>query len=111
MRTRIAAAVLVVPFVFIVTLSVLSHRLHAQRAQPSAAAPGTFDAVIEANMGELFRSGGQIFRFDTFGDERFWSDTLKLDQAIAGVRFGGTGAGVGPATALAVGLKLDVDMV
>ena len=66
---------------------------------------------IEQNMGELFRSGGQIFRFDTFGDERFWSDTLKLNQAIGGVRFGGVGPGVSPATALAVGLKLDVDMV
>jgi cytochrome c5 len=49
------------------------------------------------------QSGRRIFRFDTFGDERFWSDTLKLPQAIA--------SGVSPATALAVGLKLDVDMV
>ena len=30
--------------------------------------------------------GRQIFRFDTFGDEAFWGDTLKLHQAIAGAR-------------------------
>ena len=34
----------------------------------------------------LFRNGRQIFRFDTFGDERFWSGALKLHQAIAGAR-------------------------
>ena len=111
MRTRIAAAVAVIPFVMVIGLSLVSHHLHAQRATPASAPPGTFDAVIEANMGELFRSGGQIFRFDTFGDERFWSDTLKLHQAIGGARSGGAGPGVSPATALAVGLKLDVDMV
>ena len=34
---------------------------------------------------------------------------LKLHQAIAGAKLGGVGAGVSPATALAVGLKVDVD--
>src|ERR1051325_1211271 len=84
--------------------------LRAQRVG-GRAAPGIFDAVIEQNHDELFGRGLQIFRFDTFGDERFWSDTLKLNQAIAGARNGGVGPGVSPATALAVGLKLDVDMV
>jgi hypothetical protein len=111
MRTKLTLTILVVPFIFVIGLSLVTPRLDAQRAAPAFAAPGTFDAVIEANMGELFRSGGQIFRFDTFGDERFWSDTLKLHQAIGGARFGGVGPGVSPATALNVGLKLDVDMV
>ena len=53
--------------------------------------------------------GRQIFRFDTFGDEAFWGDTIKLHQAIEGTRFGGVGPGVSPKTALAVGLKVDVD--
>jgi hypothetical protein len=70
-----------------------------------------FDDVIGAHEAELMRSGRQIFRFDTFGDERFWGDTLKLHQAIEGVRFGGVGLGVSPATALAVGLKVDSQMV
>jgi len=111
MRHTIAVAIVVVPFTLVIALSSIPHRVQAQRSGPAAAKPGTFDAVIEQNMGELFRSGGQIFRFDTFGDERFWSGTLKLDQAIGGARFGGVGPGVSPATALAVGLKLDVDMV
>lgn len=42
--------------------------------------------------------GKQIFRFDTFGDEQLWTDTLRMHEALAGVT---------PATALAVGLKVD----
>ncbi len=57
----------------------------------------------------LIREGRQTFRFDTFGDEAFWGGTLRLHQAIEGSAFGGVGAGVSPATALAVGLKVDFD--
>src|SRR5262249_27107302 len=53
--------------------------------------------------------GRKIFRYDTFGDQAFWGDTLKLHQAISGANLGGVGPGVSPATALAVGLKVDVD--
>ncbi len=53
--------------------------------------------------------GRQIFRFDTFGDEAWWGDTLRLHQAIAGARNGGVGPGVSPKTALAVGLKVDAE--
>lgn len=66
------------------------------------------DAVI-ISAGQMVQEGRQIFRFDTFGDEAFWGDTLKLHQAIAGAANGGVGAGVSPATALAVGLKIDLD--
>jgi hypothetical protein len=54
-------------------------------------------------------NGRQTFRFDTFGDEAFWGDTLKLHQAIEGAAHGGVGPGVSPATALAVGMKVDID--
>ncbi|HEY6006941.1 MAG TPA: hypothetical protein VIU40_01355 [Geobacteraceae bacterium] len=54
--------------------------------------------------------GKKTFRFETFGDETFWGDTLKLHQAIEGNKFaGGVGPGVSPKTALAVGLKVDLD--
>ena len=57
----------------------------------------------------MIDEGRQTFRYDTFGDEDFWGDTLKLHQAIAGAANGGVGPGVSPKTALAVGLKVDVD--
>ena len=54
-------------------------------------------------------SGRHVFRYDTFGDEAYWGDSLQLHRAIEGERFGGVGAGVSPRTALSVGLKVDRD--
>ena len=63
------------------------------------------------NASKMLAEGRRTFRFDTFGDEDFWGDSLKLHQAIEGARFGGVGAGVSPTTAMSVGLKIDVDAV
>lgn len=68
-----------------------------------------FDIFTQLNTQKLMTEGKQTFRFDTFGDEGFWGGTLQLHQAIEGAQFGGVGPGVSPATALAVGLKVDVD--
>src|SRR4029078_494594 len=57
----------------------------------------------------LVAQGKQTFRFDTFGDQKFWGDTLHLNRAIAGAANGGVGPGVSPKTALAVGLKVEVN--
>src|SRR5436190_1581393 len=64
---------------------------------------------VVQNATQKVLMGEQVFRFDTFGDEAFWGDTLKLHQAIEGSGFGGVGAGVSPAAALAVGLKVDAE--
>jgi len=45
--------------------------------------------------------GKTIFRFETFGDETFWTDTLRMHEVIQ--------AAVDPTTALSVGLKVDAD--
>ena len=45
--------------------------------------------------------GKQIFRFDTFNDETFWTDTLRAHEVIQ--------TAVSPQTALSVGLKVDAD--
>lgn len=57
----------------------------------------------------LIAEGKNIFRFDAFGDEDFWSGLLHIDKAIAGAANGGFGPGVSPKTALAVGLKVDAE--
>lgn len=49
---------------------------------------------------EQGRPGQAIFRFDTFGDEQLWTDVLRMHEVIATVP---------PATALAVGLKVDAE--
>jgi mono/diheme cytochrome c family protein/predicted small lipoprotein YifL len=49
----------------------------------------------------LVAAGKQAFRFDTFGDEAKWTDSLRMHEVIA--------SAVDPTTALAVGLKVDAD--
>jgi len=70
---------------------------------------GANSAAISDNATAMIHDGRQTFRFDTFGDETFWGDTLKLHQAIEGAKLGGVGLGVSPKAALAVGLKVDAD--
>lgn len=76
-------------------------------SQPQAG----FDLVISDNGSRMMEEGRETFRFDTFGSESFWGDALGLHQAIEGSANGGVGDGVSPKTALAVGLKVDVDML
>jgi mono/diheme cytochrome c family protein len=51
-------------------------------------------------QGHRPNSGRDIFRYDTFGDEQLWTDVLRMHEVIATVD---------PTTALAVGLKVDVE--
>ena len=50
--------------------------------------------------GERKLEGRAIFRYDTFGDEQLWTDVLRMHEVIPTID---------PATAVAVGLKVDVD--
>ena len=67
------------------------------------------DALVDAGAQRMIAKGRKIFRSDTFGDETFWGDTLRMHEAIAGASNGGVGPGLSPETALALGLKVDVD--
>lgn len=112
MRTRwlgIAAIALIALFVVVLASTQPVSVSSATPATFSNAQAGNFDQVINANSKDLLAQGRQIFRFDTFGDEAFWGDTLQLHKAIEGAAHGGVGPGVSPATALAVGLKVDAD--
>ena len=54
------------------------------------------------NAANKIDEGRQTFRFDTFGDEAFWGDTLKLHRAVATLT---------PAQVGSLGLKVDVDAI
>ncbi len=64
------------------------------------------DAAIQFGV-SLIAEGKKTFRYDTFGDEAFWGDTLRMHEVIAGEANGGIGPGVSPSTALSLGLKVD----
>lgn len=57
--------------------------------------------AVEQLDSSLVASGREIFRWDTFGDEKYWTDTLRMHEVIQ--------AAVSPATALSVGIRVDVD--
>ena len=94
-----------------IALGYLAERSRAQRSDDRRGSQREqgFDQQISENARQMMEQGKQIFRFDTFGDEAFWTDKLKLHQAIAGAKLGGVGPGVSPKTALSVGLKVDMD--
>ena len=75
----------------------------ATLALVSACGSGSDDsaALSQAAQAAQAEQGKQIFRFDTFGDEAQWTDTLRLHEVIA--------AKVDPVTALSVGLKVDAE--
>jgi mono/diheme cytochrome c family protein len=66
---------------------------------PSAATANP-PAAEEASAA-LLAEGQRVFRFDTFGDEQLWTDTLRLHEVVE--------KSVDPTTALKVGLKVDAD--
>ena len=66
----------------------------------AVAAASVTPAAQPAAANDPGHEGQRIFRYDTFGDEQLWTDVLRLHEVIPGVD---------PVTALAVGLKVDVD--
>ena len=86
-------------FVLALTLAIAGFPL----AMTSGQDAGRFDEGErhDRDDGELkHRKGQAIFRYDTFGDEQLWTDVLRMHEVIATVP---------PATALAVGLRVDVE--
>lgn len=63
-------------------------------AGPSAPGANSFDAQIASHTQTLLADGKKIFRYDTFGSEAFWGDSLQLHKAIIGTKNGGVGPGV-----------------
>jgi len=85
---RVYSLILVVPFVLLAVVS-------TGRTVPAAAS----ESVVQPESRGI-SEGRQIFRYDTFGDEQLWTDVLRMHEVIPTVP---------PATALAVGLKVDVE--
>lgn len=49
-------------------------------------------------------AGRDVFRFETFGNEGFWTDAVRLPQGLAAAK-------VTPLQALKLGLQVDADMI
>ena len=62
---------------------------------------------VDDHADAMIAEGREIFRYDTFGSEEFWTQT-RLHEAILGAKHGGVGPGLKPLDALKLGLKVDI---
>src|SRR5688500_17235225 len=94
-RIAVGVGTLVFGTVFVVTVRTA--------ASPPAVSPSplTGQADRSPHGGSRLTDGQTIFRFHTFGDEQLWTDQLQMHRVIE--------SAVDPLTALAVGLKVDVE--
>ena len=70
-------------------------------AMAATAAPESKPSPALRSMSGQVAQGKQIFRFDTFGDDRLWTDQLRMHEVVE--------SAVDPITALSVGLKVDAE--
>lgn len=86
-------------------LALLSYMLRISR-QTMTPAPRPW--LTLASRSSRNPSGGRdVFRFQTFDSEAFWTGALKLPEAVSGADQGGVGPGLGLRNALLLGLKVD----
>lgn len=83
------------PFAFSTLVAAVSIALLAGCNSGGGESGGAPPAVDDIAVGQ------DVFRFETFGNERFWTDAMRLPQGIAG-------AGITPLDALGLGLNVNV---
>ncbi|MBK5282255.1 MAG: c-type cytochrome [Nitrospiraceae bacterium] len=90
-RTMLSPSI-VIATLALVALTAGAALVGCQKSKMPSEVVGSSDPVAK---------GQRIFRFDTFGDEQLWTDTLRLNEVVE--------KDVDPTTALTVGLKVDAD--
>jgi cytochrome c2 len=75
-------------------------------AAPRAVSDGPADAAqaLPQRLTGNAASGRDVYRFETFGNERFWTDAMRLPQGMEAAR-------LTPKQALEAGLQVDVEAV
>lgn len=96
---------------FIATMTLLQCADSTNSQTPTSKNNKESDDPIATNAKQMLEEGKHTFRFETFGDESYWTDALQLNKAILGEKNGGVGAGLSPKAALAAGLKVDMDVI
>lgn len=94
----------------IVSLGQFMQCTYSTNAQSQKTTGKNEDPIMD-NANKMLEEGKQTFRFETFGDEVYWTNALQLNKAIAGLKNGGVGPGLSPKAALAAGLKVDMDVI
>ncbi len=86
---------------FVLLAGFAGHLSSAQNKRAAADGPANQGSRVARQDGNK-RSGRDVFRFETFGNEGFWTDAVRLPAGIVAAR-------VTPLKALQLGLQVDVD--
>jgi cytochrome c2 len=78
-----------------------SHLTNSQAATTGSDGPAKHGPMVARQDGNAAR-GKDVFRFETFGNEAFWTDAVRLPAGMKA-------AGVTPFKALELGISVDVD--
>jgi len=84
------ATMFVLPAVFLTGIAITMAKDKERSAK--------FLGSAEDNSKQLIDEGRRIFRFDTYGDEAFWTEQLQIQKTVMKLT---------PRTALSLGLKVD----
>ena len=76
---------------------------HAEMAMMAGDGPADQGMALPQQSGNAI-AGRDVFRFETFGNEGFWTDAVRVPQGV-------TAAKLTPLQALQLGLQVDADMV
>jgi hypothetical protein len=87
------ATLLVLPAAFFLLAAISSSTKQGEKSSQ-------FLGSAEDNAKQLIAQGQPVFRFDTYGDEAFWTGQLQIQQAVSSLS---------PRNALALGLKVDAE--
>jgi cytochrome c2 len=75
----------------------------AQSSSPIAASPSAASIPFNKGVGRAI-AGREVFRFETFGNESFWTDAMRMPKGILDAK-------VTPIQALKAGLMIDIDAI
>ena len=108
--TSIKTATVISIIILIISISQFMQCTNSSNGQAKKTEKENEDPITD-NANKMLAEGKQTFRYETFGDEAYWTDALQLNKAIAGEKNGGVGGGLSPKAALAAGLKVDMDVI
>ena len=108
--TSIKTATVISIIILIISISQFMQCTNSSNGQAKKTEKENEDPITD-NANKMLAEGKQTFRFETFGDEAYWTDALQLNKAITGEKNGGVGGGLSPNAALAAGLKVDMDVI
>src|ERR1041385_8504491 len=108
MKTKYYVLSVMILFTSLMALVQCGTHEKTRTQEEEAGNPDAWNSAVNDNARDMMSKGKAVFRYETFGDEVFWTDKLQLHKSIADSKHGGNGEGLTPKAALAAGLKVDL---